>query len=72
MVAGLFRTLLYIVAVWFIWRWLDRAFGGRGGRGGREGRFTDAASPRSSSSRAQRRADDSREGEYVDFEEVKD
>jgi hypothetical protein len=69
MFAGLFRTLLYIVAVWFIWRWLDRTFGGRGGRGGR---FTDAASPRSSSSGAQRRADDSREGEYVDFEEVKD
>jgi len=66
MFAGLFRTLLYIVAVWFIWRWLDSVFGGR------RGRFTDASSTRTNSSGAQRRADDSREGEYVDFEEVKD
>ena len=66
MFAGLFRKLLYIVAVWFIWRWLDRVLGGR------RGRFTDASSTRTTSSGSQRRADDSREGEYVDFEEVKD
>jgi len=66
MFAGLFRTLLYIVAVWFIWRWLDRMFGGR------RGRFSDAATPGSTSSGPQKRANDSKEGEYVDFEEVKD
>ena len=62
MFAGLFRTVLYIVGVWFIWRWLDRMFGG--GR-----RRPTASNPRAASRKA---PDDSREGEYVDFEEVKD
>jgi hypothetical protein len=66
MFAGLFRTLLYIVAVWFVWRWLDRVFGG--GRG----RFSEPAAPGASSSGASKRANDSKEGEYVDFEELKD
>ena len=66
MFAGLIRTLLYIVAVWFIWRWLDRTFGGR------QSRFTRSSSPHSSPRDPKRTADDSGEGEYVDFEEVKD
>lgn len=66
MIAGLLRTLVYIVGVWFVWRWLDRAFGGR-----RDAYSGGSASGNSDSS-ARRRADDSQEGEYVDFEEVKD
>lgn len=63
MFAGLFRTLVYIVAVWVIWRWLDRNFGGRKGR----------PSPGATSHKFEgRKPDDSSEGEYVDFEEVKD
>ena len=63
MFAGLFRTIVYIVGVWFIWRWLDRAFGGRPAS-----RFT----PPSPHRRPERHADDSNEGEYVDYEEVDD
>jgi hypothetical protein len=66
MFAGLFKTLTTIVAVWFIWRQLDRVFGGR------RGRFSDATEPTSTSSGARKRANDSKEGEYVDFEELKD
>ncbi len=66
MIAGLLRTLVYIVGVWFIWRWLDREFGGRRDATSR------ASAAGNSDSSARRRADDSREGEYVDFEEVKD
>ena len=63
MFAGLFRTILYIVGVWVIWRWLDRAFGGR-----QSGRFT----PPKPKRRSERHADDSSEGEYIDYEEVDD
>ena len=63
MFAGLFRTILYIVGVWVIWRWLDRAFGGR-----KAGRFT----PPQPKRRPERHADDSNEGEYIDYEEVDD
>ncbi|MDP7435703.1 MAG: hypothetical protein QF427_05700 [Flavobacteriales bacterium] len=68
MFLGLLRTVVYIVGVWFIWRWLDGAFGGRRNAP----RFWGASqSPPSTKGKA-RRADDSKEGEYVDFEEVKD
>jgi hypothetical protein len=66
MFVGLFRTILTVVAVWFIWRSLDRMFGGRSGH------FSDRPTSGSSSSGARKRADDSKQGEYVDFEEVKD
>jgi len=52
--------------VWFVWRWLDRVFGGR------RGRFSEPAAPGATSSGARKRANDSKEGEYVDFEELKD
>ena len=64
MFLGLLRTVVYIVGVWFIWRWLDRAFGGsRGGLVAQHLRLRRPKGPR--------RADYSKEGEYVDFEEVK-
>ncbi|MDA0945498.1 MAG: hypothetical protein RLZZ314_1792 [Bacteroidota bacterium] len=72
MFAGLIRTLLYIVGVWFIWRWLDRIVGR-----GAPSRFSQTSS-RSSAYRGPRashnpqRPDDSKEGEYVDFEELND
>ncbi|MEC8401877.1 MAG: hypothetical protein VXZ16_04670 [Bacteroidota bacterium] len=66
MFLGLLRTVVYIVGVWFIWRWLDRAFGGS------RGRFGGAAAPPPSPKKGPRRADDWKEGEYVDFEEVKE
>lgn len=67
MFAGLFRTILYIVGVWFIWRWLDRAFGGR-----QSGRFNPPPAKRRPERRPERHADDSNEGEYIDYEEVDD
>lgn len=63
MFAGLFRTVMYIVGVWVIWRWLDRTFGGRS-----SSRFN----PPPPKSRRERHADDSNEGEYIDYEEVDD
>ena len=63
MFAGLFRTIVYIVGVWVIWRWLDRAFGGR-----QSGRFMPPQAKRG----PERHPDDSNEGEYVDYEEVDD
>ena len=66
MFAGLLRTLFYIVMVWFVWRWLDRFVGG-GRRTQRPSGDTSRPNPGN-----QVRPDDSKEGEYVDFEEVKD
>lgn len=62
---GVLKTVLFIVAVWFIWNWLDRNFGGP-----RDGKGRGTPPPRRSGGSA--KADDSKEGEYVDFEELKD
>ena len=67
MFAGLLRTLFYIVMVWFVWRWLDRMVGG-----GRRTQSPSGDRRRPSPSPREARPDDSKEGEYVDFEEVKD
>lgn len=67
MFAGLLRTLFYIVMVWFVWRWLDRMVGG-----GRRTQRPSGETRRPSPSPREARPDDSKEGEYVDFEEVKD
>ena len=67
MFAGLLRTLFYIVMVWFVWRWLDRMVGG-----GRRMQRPSGDTRRPSPSPREARPDDSKEGEYVDFEEVKD
>ena len=70
MLLGLVRTFAYIIAVWFIWRWLDRTVGGRSGRFG--GQRPPSSSPSSKGGSSQANPDDSKEGEYVDFEELKD
>ena len=67
MIGGLFRTVFYIVAVWFIWRWLDRLVGRS-----TTGRFNATNANANGAKKSDRRADVSKEGEYIDFEEVKD
>lgn len=65
MLAGLLRTLLTLVTVWFVFRWLDRVFGMR--RRNPAGRSGPMSSPRPSKSR---KPDDNQVGEYVDYEEI--
>ena len=67
MVGRLLSTLFYIVMVWFVWRWLDQMVGG-----GRRTQRPSGDRRRPSPSPREARPDDSKEGEYVDFEEVKD
>ncbi len=68
MLFGLLRTVAYIVGVWFIWRWLDGVFGGR-----RKSNQHFRHTPRQPGDQeGKRRANDAKEGEYVDFEEVQD
>ena len=73
MLPGLFRTLVGLVVAWFVFRFLDRLFGGRrrpsaprgGGASGRGAGAGSGAGP-------QKPAKDDHLGEYVDFEEVDD
>ena len=69
MLPGLFRTLVGLVVAWFVFRFLDRLFGGRrrpsAPRGGR-------AANAASGPEQQKPAKDDHLGEYVDFEEVDD
>ena len=67
MLPGLFRTLVGLVVAWFVFRFLDRMFGGARKAGGqRRGPSSRSTSGRSTS------AKDDHLGEYVDFEEVDD
>ena len=71
MLPGLFRTLVGLVVAWFVFRFLDRLFGGRkrgpagpsSGRSG-EGNGRSGAHPKA--------AKDDHLGEYVDYEEVEE
>ena len=73
MLPGLFRTLVGLVVAWFVFRYLDRLFGGRrrpsaprgGGASGRGAGAGSGAGP-------QKPAKDDHLGEYVEFEEVDD
>ncbi len=71
MLAGLIRTLGTIIMVWFVFRWLDRMFGGRR-------RSRNSAPQGNSDSKSQPRRDesthpkDTKLGDYIDFEEVDD
>ena len=62
MFLGLLRTVVYIVGVWFIWRWLD-------GWWPSECRVLAEPATSAIQGRPCRRL---KEGEYIDFEEVKD
>ena len=73
MLPGLFRTLVGLVVAWFVFRFLDRVFGGRRRPsaprgGGASGRGAGAGS----GDGPQKPAKDDHLGEYVDFEEVDD
>lgn len=73
MLPGLFRTLVGLVVAWFVFRYLDRLFGGRRRPsaprgGGASGRGAGAGS----GARPQKPAKDDHLGEYVEFEEVDD
>ena len=75
MLPGLFRTLVGLVVAWFVFRFLDRVFGGR--RRAPQGRPSPGGSASRGSgsgpsSAAQKAAKDDHLGEYVDFEEVED
>ena len=72
MLAGLIRTLGTVIMVWFVFRWLDRMFGGRR----RRTRNTDAnqkpgANAGGNSAQAPQ-PKDTKLGDYIDFEEVDD
>ena len=69
MLAGLIRTLGTIIMVWFVFRWLDRMFGGR--RRSSKNRSTpnsQATSKQDSPNKAAPK--DAKLGDYIDFEEV--
>ena len=73
MLPGLFRTLVGLVVAWFVFRFLDRVFGGRRRPsaprgGGASGRGAGAGS----GDGPQKPAKDDHLGEYVEFEEVDD
>ena len=79
MIAGLLRTLFWLVLAWTVFRFLDRMFGGgrkRGAQGGRPGRGRGprgASGPMGGDSRfapGRKAAKDDHLGEYVDYEEV--
>lgn len=72
MLAGLIRTLGTIIMVWFVFRWLDRMFGGR-----RRRSRNPEANPKSDSnaggdSAKKSQPKDTKLGDYIDFEEVDD
>lgn len=77
MLPGLFRTLVGLVVAWFVFRFLDRLFGGRrrpsAPRGGRaSGRGAGGGAGAGSGAGPQKPAKDDHLGEYVEFEEVDD
>ncbi len=68
MLPGLFRTLVGLVIAWFVFRFLDRMFGGARKSGPKKsGPSSRPSSGRRSPSQP---AKDDHLGEYVDYEEV--
>jgi len=73
MLPGLFRTLVGLVVAWFVFRFLDRMFGGRRGRAARpEDRGGRPESGQGNAGRQADKAKDDHLGEYVDFEEIEE
>ena len=67
MLPGLFRTLVGLVVAWFVFRFLDRLFGGRRSSRGSGSR---ASTGRDGAGAPKQAAKDDHLGEYVDYEEV--
>ena len=70
MIPGLFRTLVGLVVAWFVFRFLDRLFGGR--RSPSNGRFDRESRGSTPTGGAAKTAKDDHLGVYVDFEEVEE
>ncbi|PCJ82611.1 MAG: hypothetical protein COA49_00690 [Bacteroidetes bacterium] len=65
------KSIFYIVVVWFVWRWLDRVFGGRSRRGDAFGSNVNQPN-RQQTPPKNKIPNDDKIGDYVDFEEVED
>ncbi|MGY8902888.1 MAG: hypothetical protein ACKVI1_09855 [Flavobacteriales bacterium] len=65
------RSIFYIVLVWVVWRWLDRMFGNRRRKNSIH-RPGGGSRPTSNSNSKNKKPNDDRIGDYVDFEEVED
>ena len=70
MLPGLFRTLVGLVVAWFVFRFLDRMFGGRRRSSAPRGPGSGASKERSGAGAPKQAAKDDHLGEYVDYEEV--
>jgi hypothetical protein len=72
MLAGFVRTVLTVVLVWVVYRWLDATFGNRGDgpRGGGGGGGGGGAPRQPEAGRGRRQPDDNRVGDYIEYEEV--
>ena len=64
------KSLLYIVVFWFVWRWLDRLFGRKGRTANR--RYSQQETPNQASQASNKKPNDDRIGDYVEFEEVEE
>jgi hypothetical protein len=65
------RPIFYIVLVWVVWRWLDRVFGNRQKKNSIH-RPGGGPGPTPNSNSKNKKPNDDRIGDYVDFEEVED
>ena len=70
MLAGLIRTLGTIIMVWFVFRWLDRMFGGRRRRSGQNSSTSNTQATSQPDSTNKAAPKDAKLGDYIDFEEV--
>ncbi|RPG82775.1 MAG: hypothetical protein CBD69_010340 [Crocinitomicaceae bacterium TMED209] len=66
---GLLRLIATAALVWFVFRWLDRLFGGRQ-NASRSQADTTRRGPRGGSQHRTSQPKDDGLGDYVDFEEV--
>ena len=66
---GLLRLIATAALVWFVFRWLDRVFGGPRNSGQNRTRSTRRGPSNGSSNQASQPKDDGL-GDYVDFEEM--
>ena len=64
------KSLFYIVVFWFVWRWLDRLFGKK--RRAANSRDNQQQTPNHASQASNKKPNDDRIGDYVEFEEVED
>ena len=66
---GLLRLIATAALVWFVFRWLDRLFGGPRNSGQKRTRST-SRGPRDGTRNQNSQPKDDGLGDYVDFEEI--